>query len=266
MIVDLSNVSVIRQGRPTIDRVNFSIREGEQWALVGPNGAGKSTLLSLCGTTTPPTSGTVRLFEQQVGRVELSELRKYIGYVTAHHLLKWPMTARQVLLTAFTNTVETPMRWSPSDEQTRIADAQLEKFGLFHVAGTNWKGLSQGELGRIFLARAALMKPKLLLLDEPAAGLDLAAREQLLETIEELARGSFDDNHTPLTTLTVTHHLEELPITTTHAALMKRGEIVAQGRATEILTSELLSETFGMSIRVEHSQGRWFTHSERSHI
>lgn len=263
MILELSDVSVIRQGRPTVDRINFAIHEGEQWAVIGPNGAGKSTLLSLCGTTTPPTLGQVRIFGHLVGRIELTELRKHIGYVTAHHLLKWPMSARQVVLTAFTNTVETPMRWFPSQEQVHIADAQLEKFGLLHVADTNWKGLSQGELGRTFLARAALMQPKLLLLDEPAAGLDLAAREQLLEIIEELAEGSLSYNGKPLTSVTVTHHLEELPATTTHAALMKAGKIVLQGPAVEILTSENLTMAFDIPIAVNYSHGRWSTRSGR---
>lgn len=266
VILELNDVSVIRQGRPTIDRVNFSIKQGEQWAVIGPNGAGKSTLLSLCGTTTLPSLGTIRIFNKQVGRVELTELRNHIGYVTAHHLLKWPMSARQVLLTAFTNTIETPMRWFPSQDQIAIANAQLQKFGLLHVADTNWKGLSQGELGRTFLARAALMKPKLLLLDEPAAGLDLAAREQLLEIIEELAQGSLGYNGKPLTTLTVTHHLEELPPSTTHAALMKHGKIVKQGAVEEILTSNNLSETFEIPIAVEVSHGRWSTRSGRTSL
>lgn len=264
MILELTDVSVIRQGRPTVDRINFAIAEGEQWAVIGPNGAGKSTLLSLCGTTTPPTLGTVRIFDQLVGRVELTQLRKHIGYVTAHHLVKWPMSARQIVLTAFTNTVETPMRWFPSGEQVRIANAQLDKFGLLHVADTNWKGLSQGELGRTFLARAALMQPRLLLLDEPAAGLDLAAREQLLEIIAELAEGSLSFNGKPLTSLTVTHHLEELPATTTHAALMKEGSIVKQGSAVDVLTSENLTETFGIPIAVDYAHGRWSTRSGKS--
>lgn len=255
-MIKLQDVSVIRQGRPTLDNVSFEIKKGEQWAIIGPNGAGKSTMLSLFATTTLPSKGDVFVMGHKVGTIEVSRLREHMGYVTAHHQLDWPMTARDIVLTAFTNTLETPMRWVASNEQLEIANAQLEKFGLTRVADTTWRGLSQGELGRCFLARAALTKPSLLLLDEPAAGLDLAAREQVLDLISELR---VEDPE--LTSVMITHHLEELPSTTTHAALMAQGKIVAQGPAEEILTSENLRETFGIPIIVNYAHGRWSTRS-----
>ncbi|WP_280805768.1 ABC transporter ATP-binding protein [Aurantimicrobium minutum] len=255
-MIKLHDVSVIRQGRPTLDNVSFEINKSEQWAIIGPNGAGKSTMLSLFATSTLPSKGDVFIMGCKVGTIEVSKLREHMGYVTAHHQLEWPMTARDIVLTAFTNTLETPMRWVASDEQLEIGNAQLEKFGLTRVADTTWRGLSQGELGRCFLARAALTKPSLLLLDEPAAGLDLAAREQVLDLIRELR---VED--TELTSVMITHHLEELPSTTTHAALMAQGKIVVQGPAEEILTSENLSETFGIPIIVNYSHGRWSTRS-----
>ena len=255
-MIKLQDVSIIRSGRPTLNNVSFEVKVGEHWALIGPNGAGKSTLMSLCATTTIPTKGEVFVLGHKVGTIELSVLREHIGYVTTHHQLEWPMTALDIVLTAFTNTLETPMRWQPTAEQLAIARKQIIKFGLEKVENTTWRALSQGELGRTFLARADLTKPKLLLLDEPAAGLDLAAREQVLDLIDELGKEKPE-----LTTLMITHHLEELPATTTHAALVSNGEIIAQGAAKEILTSENISNTFGIPILVEYNHGRWSTRS-----
>lgn len=256
--IEVENLSIIRQGKPTLDNVSLRVQPGEQWAIVGPNGAGKSTLMSVIATTTPPVKGTVKVLGHQVGTIELSFIREQLGYVTTHHQLEWPMTARDIVLTAFTNTLETPMRWQANQEQLDAADQQLKNFGLSHVAETNWRGLSQGELGRTLLARATMKSPQLLLLDEPAAGLDLAAREHILDVIASLA-----ETNKHLTTVMITHHLEELPATTTHAAVMKKGKIIHRGKATEVLTSEILSDTFETPIRVDYIEGRWSTRGVR---
>ncbi|MBK5237868.1 MAG: ATP-binding cassette domain-containing protein, partial [Actinomycetales bacterium] len=108
-MIRLDDVSVIRQGRPTLDSVNFAVQAGEQWALIGPNGAGKSTLLSICATVTMPTKGDAIVFGQRLGTVDKSELRRKIGYVTNHHQLEWPLSALDIVLTGFTNSLETPM-------------------------------------------------------------------------------------------------------------------------------------------------------------
>jgi iron complex transport system ATP-binding protein len=263
-IVELADVSIVRQGRPTVSNINFSVETGEQWALIGPNGAGKSTILSLCATATLPSKGDVRIFGMKVGAVELTEIKKDIGYVSVHHQLEWPMTARDVVMTAFTNSIETPMRWFPTQDQVEATEVQLERFGLTSAAETLWRGLSQGELGRAFLARAALMEPKLLLLDEPAAGLDLAAREQLLEVISQINGVCIEKYRQPLTSILVAHHLEELPKSTTHAALVSNGQIVQQGPIKQVLTSENLSTLFGLALVVEKRDGRWLTRSAQS--
>lgn len=257
LLIDLKNVTTLRGGRPTLDDVSLQVAEGESWVIMGPNGAGKSTLLSICATISKPSHGTATILGHRVGTIDLAELRQHIGYVTSHHQLEWPMTARDVVLTSFTNSVETPMRWRPTPEQTAAADAQLSLFGLAHVADTNWSRLSQGELGRTFLARAALSNPRLLLLDEPAAGLDLAAREQLLEIIAALGEKAHQTGH-PLTTVIVTHHLEELPASATHAALLQNGRIVYRGPVAEVITSQNISEVFNTPVKVErHDDGRW---------
>lgn len=256
-IIDLQHVTTLRGGRPTLDDVNFRVNEGESWVVMGPNGAGKSTLLSICATITKPSRGTADVLGHRVGTIELSELRKHTGYVTSHHQLEWPMTARDIVLTSFTNSVETPMRWLPTIEQIAQADAQLATFGLSHVADTNWSRLSQGELGRTFLARAALSHPQLLLLDEPAAGLDLAAREQLLEIIANLASEASAAGHA-LTSVIVTHHLEEIPTSATHAALLQHGRIVHTGEIQQVITSANISTVFETPVKIErHDDGRW---------
>ena len=256
-VIFLDHVTTLRGGRPTLDDVTFEVMEGESWVVMGPNGAGKSTLLSICATISKPSHGTANILGHRVGTIDVAELRRHIGYVTSHHQLEWPMTARDVVLTSFTNSVETPMRWYPTPEQTAAADAQLAHFGLAHVADTNWSRLSQGELGRTSLARAALSNPKLLLLDEPAAGLDLAAREQLLEIIASLGDAALAQGH-PLTSVIVTHHLEELPVSATHAALLKNGRIVYRGPIGEVITSTNISEIFETPVKVErHEDGRW---------
>lgn len=257
-MIRLDHVTTLRQGRPTLDDISWQVNPGEHWAIVGPNGAGKSTLLSLCAMSSLATMGQVFILGHQVGTVEVSELRKRIGYVTAHHLLEWPLTARDIVLTAFTNTLETPMRWEASAEQIRIADAQLKKFGLTKVADTTWRRLSQGELGRTMLARATLFTPELLLLDEPAAGLDLAARELVLDVLAEL-----QTENPNITTVMITHHLEELPSTTTHAALMREGKIIAQGKAVDVLTSENVTKAFDSPITVDCRDGRWTSRSAK---
>jgi iron complex transport system ATP-binding protein len=256
--IELNHVSILRSGKPTLDDVTFEVQSGEQWAVIGPNGAGKSTLLAVCATSTLPVRGTVTVFGMHVGKTPVSEIREKLGYVTTHHSMEWPMTARDIVLTAFTRTVETPMRWQPTSAQVDEANDHLARVGLGHVADTSWRALSQGELGRTLLARATLLKPQMLLLDEPAAGLDLAAREQVLDTIAELSTANAD-----LTTVMITHHLEELPTSTTHAALMNKGKIIARGSAVEVLTTENLTACFGVPIVVDFAHGRWSSRSGR---
>lgn len=257
-VIALEQVSVIRAGRPTLNAVDFTVMPGEQWAIIGPNGAGKSTLLSICATTTPPSRGRSVIFGHEYGTIEVAALREGMGYVTAHHQLDWPMSALDIVLTAFTNTLETPMHRTATPAEQDAALAQLHRFGLAHAAETDWRALSQGELMRTLLARAALKRPHLLLLDEPTAGLDIAAREQLLDLIAELR---VQDSE--LTSIMVTHHLEELPSSTTHAAVMSTGRILAQGRAAEVITSENVSQAFDFPILVEHAHGRWSARSGR---
>lgn len=251
-ILRLEAVDFVRETRHILTDVNLTVRAGERWALIGPNGAGKSTILSLCGAVNHPTRGSVHVLGRKLGRVDIRELRESIGHVNPRHPLRSPLNVRQVILTGATGTTELMARWTPDAATQARVDELIEVLGLTGLEGATWPTMSQGERGRALIARALLSDPPLLLLDEPSTGLDVAAREQFLSTVDELHRARPD-----LATVLVTHHLEELPTTTTHAMLIKHGAVHASGLAGEVLTTELVSECFDHPIQIEHRAGRW---------
>ncbi|MFX0577618.1 ABC transporter ATP-binding protein [Nocardia nepalensis] len=251
-VLQLTDVTFRRQGKQIIDGISLTVRAGEHWALLGPNGAGKSTLLGFCAAVTFPTSGTVDILGKRMGRVDLAPLRHAIGHVNPRHPLRYPLTVREVVLTGITATIDTPMRWTPTPDDLRRADAMIDTVGLKGKAEEIWPTLSQGERGRTLIARALIAEPRLLLFDEPSTGLDVAAREQLLETIDELG-----ETHPDVASILVTHHLEELPSTTTHALLIADGRTVAAGPAVETVTTETVSAAFDHPVAVRYDDGRW---------
>lgn len=260
-VLRLEGVDFVRQSRPILSDITTTVRAGEHWALIGPNGAGKSTMLSLCGAEQHPTRGTVHVLGQQLGRVEIRKLRESIGHVNPRHPLRSALTVREVVLTGATGTTELMNRWEPSASEEARARHLIELLGLAPLGDATWPTMSQGERGRTLIARALLPDPRLLLLDEPSTGLDVAAREQLLETIDSLHASQPE-----LATVLVTHHLEELPETTTHAMLVSHGRLHATGPVAEVLTTELVSESFAYPIHIEHRDGRWSARAGRSRI
>jgi iron complex transport system ATP-binding protein len=258
-VLELRDVTCRRDGSEIIRGVSFAVRAGEHWAMLGPNGAGKSTLLGFCGAVTFPTSGTVHVLGERLGRVELQALRRAIGHVNPRHSLRSPLPVSDIVLTGITGTIEMPPRWQPTAEQAaRVADL-IETLGLGPKARARWSVLSQGERGRVLIARALACEPRLLLLDEPSTGLDIAAREQLLETVDLLA-----ETHPEVASVLVTHHLEELPSSTTHALLLTGGRVVAAGPALDAITSEHVSAAFAHPIEVRHDEGRWSARAARA--
>ncbi|MCV7433901.1 ABC transporter ATP-binding protein [Mycolicibacterium bacteremicum] len=251
-VLEIIDVTFRRDGKQIIDGISLTVHSGEHWALLGPNGAGKSTLLGFCAAVTFPSSGTVKILGAQMGKTDLTVLRRSIGHVNPRHRLQYPLTVREVVLTGFTATIDTAARWTPSPEQLRRADELIDTVGLSARAEAVWPTLSQGERGRTLIARALIAEPRLLLLDEPSTGLDVAAREQLLETIDTL-----DDTHPEMASILVTHHLEELPISTTHALLIGEGRTVASGPVRDTVTTEHVSEAFHHPVMVGFEDGRW---------
>jgi len=260
-VLELADVTFRREGKQIIDGISLSVQQGEHWALLGPNGAGKSTLLGFCAAVTFPTSGTVRILGEQMGRVDLARLRHSIGHVNPRHRLQYPLTVREVVLTGITATIDIPNRWTPSDAELRHADQMIDTVGLSRRANDIWPTLSQGERGRTLIARALISEPRLLLLDEPTTGLDVAAREQLLETIDPL-----DETHPEVASILVTHHLEDLPTTTTHALLIAEGRTVANGPARETVTTDNVSAAFAHPVVVGYDEGRWTARAKVNRI
>jgi iron complex transport system ATP-binding protein len=239
--------------------VSLTVGEGERWALLGPNGAGKSTLLGLCGAITHPTRGTVEILGRRLGTVDIRTLRESIGHVNPRHPLRSPLSIVDIVLTGLTGTVERMPRWEPTPAQVERARELIDLLGIGAIAASPWTTLSQGERGRALVARALISDPKLLLLDEPSTGLDVAAREQLLETLDQI-----NASHPHLAWVLVTHHLEELPTCTTHAALLSEGRLVAAGPVEDTITTDLISTTFAHPITINRHAGRWTATAQRA--
>jgi len=258
-VIRLQDVTFRRGDTQILRGVNLEIGAGEHWALLGPNGAGKTTILGFCGAQTHPSSGEVDVLGERLGRVDVQGLRRRIGHVNPRHPLRSTMALIDLVLTGITATIEKPNRWQATAEQVDAADALINELGLSSRRDARWPVLSQGERGRALIARALIAQPDLLLLDEPTTGLDVAAREQFLETIDDLR-----SRNPLLTTILVTHHLEELPTSTTHAVLMSHGLITASGSANAVLTSENISSAFEHPIEVIKDGGRWAARSRRA--
>ncbi|WP_371477306.1 ABC transporter ATP-binding protein [Kitasatospora sp. NBC_00315] len=246
------DVDVVRDGRHLLRGITLAIEPGEHWALLGANGAGKSTLLGLLGAVTHPTRGEVDVLGRRLGRVDIRDLRAHLGHVNPRHPLRSPLTVREVVLTGLTNSIEPDLQKLPGAADLARADRLIDTLGMTPMAAASWPTLSQGERGRALIARALMASPRLLLLDEPATGLDLTARELLLDSLDLLRH-----QHPELASVLVTHHLEELPESTTHALLLRDGECVAAGKADDVLTTELISACFGHPIRISRQDGRW---------
>lgn len=251
-VLRVEDVRFVRDGRALLDDVSLTVNAAEHWALLGANGAGKSTLLSLAGAYQHPTSGLVEILGHRLGRVDVRDLRPLIGHVNPHHPLRSARTVHEIVLTGVTGSIELVPHWKPTPEDLDRADELIGLLGLSGLRDARWPTLSHGERGRTLIARALMPRPSLLLLDEPATGLDVAAREQLLTAIDGLRRAQPE-----LTSVLVTHHLEELPVSTTHALLLRAGRVLASGPADDVLTTELISACFDHPITIGKTGGRW---------
>ncbi|GAA3130832.1 ABC transporter ATP-binding protein [Streptomyces echinatus] len=258
-VLRAEDVHVVRDGRPLLREVSLSVRAGEHWALLGANGAGKSTLLRLLGALVHPSRGTVEVLGRRLGRVDLRELRTQVGHVDPRHPLTSPLRVRDVVLTGATNSIEPVPRWRPTPEQAERAEALLVTLGLEAFRDARWPTLSQGERGRTLIARALMPEPRLLLLDEPATGLDLPGREQLIEALQQLRT-----DRPALATVLVTHHLEELPAGTTHAVLLREGRVLASGPVGSVLTGDQVGKCFDLPLALERHDGRWSVRIRRA--
>lgn len=253
----LAGVTVWRPGdggrQVLLSDIDWTVRAGEHWVVLGPNGAGKSTMLNVAGAVDHPSEGTVHVLGRQLGRTDLRALRERVGMVDARVArgLRGAMPAHAVVLTGLFGAVAL-QRHRITDEHRAHAHELLELVGATPLADRSYERCSQGERQRILLARALMGRPDLLLLDEPTSGLDLPSRERLIEAMVATARTRPD-----LPTVTVTHHLEEIPPSTTHALLLADGRVRAQGEIGATITSAHVSRTFGLDVDVARPNGRW---------
>ena len=253
-VIRLAGVTVRRGDATLLQDIDWSIAPGERWVILGANGAGKTTLLQVMAGALPPTSGTVNVLGERLDQADLDELLPRIGWASASLADRLPVDERvlDVVLTACYASVRRGIeRYDAVDEQR--ARELLGRLGCRRLVDRAFGTLSEGERKRVQLARALMTDPELLLLDEPAAGLDLGAREALLRTLSRLA----DDEDAPALVL-VSHHVEEVPAGFTHALLLRDGYVVAAGPIDGILRSAALSECFGLPLLVfRHHDGRY---------
>ncbi|WP_166984767.1 ABC transporter ATP-binding protein [Canibacter zhoujuaniae] len=254
-VINFDDVRYVRGGRAILNGINWTVDSSQRWVILGPNGAGKSTMLKIAGVSDYPTSGTVDVLGERLGRVDIFELRTAIGIVTRAHERRIPLdeTVFNVVLTAAYSVAG---RWHEQYDELdeKRAHRVLAEWHLTDLAERTFGTLSDGERKRVMLARAVMTDPELLLLDEPAANIDLGGREQLLQMLSGFAKSPDSP-----AMIMVTHHVEEIPPGFTHMLLLGRdGKPKAQGAISEVLTSENLSAAFGVELKISSESDRYF--------
>lgn len=251
-VAQLHDVGVVRDQQPALQALSWSIRDSEQWALLGPNGAGKSTLAEILCAYRRPSSGVAHVLGERLGRVDMRELRARIGYVSTRIERALPprTTARDVVATG---KYAMMLRWNESytTEDWERVNALLTQMGVPTLGDRPFAALSDGERRRVLLARSLMPRPELLILDEPSAGLDLAAREQLIAALDGL-----ETVDRPRAMVLIVHNVHDIPRGFSHCALLRGGQLMAAGSLAEVVTSEQLSACFDTPLRVHRVEGR----------
>jgi iron complex transport system ATP-binding protein len=257
-LLAIEDVIVRRANRTILGPITWSVEDGQRWVILGPNGAGKTTLLQLLAALIHPTSGKVSILGNRLGAVDVFELRPRIGFTSSAMMEILPSEER-VIDIVLTSAYAIAGRWQEEydlwDESR--AKALLTTFGVRDLAERTFGTLSEGEKKRVQISRALMADPEVLLLDEPAAGLDLGGREDILHRITQYT----SDEQSPVTII-VTHHIEEIPAGTTHALLLKDGIVAHAGPISQVLTEEKITEVFGVSVQLQFNGARYFASSK----
>ncbi|KQM58525.1 ABC transporter ATP-binding protein [Agreia sp. Leaf210] len=253
VVLQLSDVSVVRDANPILSNLDWTVEGDERWVILGPNGAGKTTLLQIAAAMSHPSSGVATVLDGKLGQVDVFELRPRVGFASSAMARRFPAdeTVLNVVLTAAYSVTG---RWNEDyeDVDLRRAHRVLAEWKLDHLENRLFGSLSDGEQKRVQIARSVMTDPELLLLDEPAASLDLGAREELLQLL-----GGYASSSDSPAIVMVTHHVEEIPRGFTSALLVSGGRIVAAGPLTEVLTEDNLEATFGLPITLTEVDGRY---------
>jgi iron complex transport system ATP-binding protein len=257
-ILQMRQASVRRGSKLLLDSIDWTVEDDERWVILGANGAGKTTLLQLAATTMHPSAGTVGVLGEQLGAVDVFELRPRIGLASAALAQRIP-GGENVLDVVVSAGYAVIGRWREAYGRLDVRRARmlLARFGVGDLTERSYGTLSEGERKRVQIARAMMTDPELLLLDEPAAGMDLGGREDLLRRLAKLAA----DPDAP-TMILVTHHVEEIPLGISHAMLLRDGKVVSQGLINDVLTSQNLSEAFGLALSVDNDAGRFYARAQ----
>jgi iron complex transport system ATP-binding protein len=236
-----------RNGNTILRDVSFRVEPDERWIVLGPNGCGKTSLMRIMALDEHPTTGTVEVLGERLGRTDVRTLKRRIGYMSASlsDRLRGEIAAHDVVRTAKNGALEPWWHRYDADDDDR-ADACLHRFGVAHLRNRPFSSLSSGERQRVLLARTTMNDPAIVLLDEPSSRLDLGGREQLVTTLSGFAS---DPTAPPF--VLVSHHVEEIPLGVTNVAMMQAGRVVTRGPVDEVLTSTALSECFGLNLRLE---------------
>jgi iron complex transport system ATP-binding protein len=260
LLIDFARVSLRRGGQTLVGPINWAVELDERWVVIGPNGAGKTSLLRIAAAMEHPSTGTAYVLGEKLGRTDMSELRSRVGLSSSalSQRVHDDEVVRDLVVSAGYAVLG---RWREKYEEVDYEQAvdMLESLGAEHLAERTYGTLSEGERKRVLIARSLMTDPELLLLDEPAAGLDLGGREELVARLADLAA----DPDAPATVL-VTHHVEEIPQGFSHCLLLSEGKAVASGLLTEVLTPENLSTAFGQSIALDVTDGRYFARRTRT--
>ena len=253
-VLEFSNVSVVRDGNRILDSLTWTVESDQRWVVLGPNGAGKTTLLQIASAVIHPTSGTAVLLGESLGKSDVFELRPRIGFASSALARRIPGN-EAVIDVVMTAAYSVTGRWNEQYEEVDLKRARrvLHEWKLDHLETRLFGTLSDGEQKRVQIARAVMTDPEVLLLDEPAASLDLGAREELLMLL-----GGYAEQKSSPAMVMVTHHVEEIPPGFTHALLLADGGVQVAGPIAEVITGGNLSDTFGLELVVSTSEnGRY---------
>lgn len=253
-LIALENVEVTRDGMRILGPLDWRLLPGERWVVLGPNGAGKTTFLQLIAALVHPTNGRVQILGEELGRTDIFELRPRIGFVSSamNQLLEADETVIDIVLTAaYAMTGRWLEEYDLWDESR--ASALLTLFGVRELRERRYGTLSEGEKKRVQIARALMTNPEVLLLDEPAAALDLGGREDILGRIANYLEGE----SAPASVI-VTHHIEEIPAGTTHVLFLKEAQLAFSGRIAEILNEVNIEKVFGLAVSLSFDGQRYF--------